>query len=184
MIGRRLDPLDDGVRLNHMTAKPPPHAVTPGSRFDSLAQEAYLSLWRTYDRLKAYEDELFSGYGLSAQQYNTLRLLEAAAPEVMTVQRLGEKLISRAPDMTRLLDRLEAGGWISRVRPPENRRSVHVTLTAKGRTLLAELSSKVRDCHERQLGHLTAEQQRRLIELLAAVRAPHEPEGSLWRPVK
>lgn len=170
------------VRLNRMTARTSLRTTSPNSRFDSLAQEAYLSLWRTYDRLKAFEDELFSGYGLSAQQYNTLRLLEAAAPEAMTVQRLGEKLISRAPDMTRLLDRLEAGGWISRVRPPENRRSVHVTLTPQGKSLLAELSDKVRDCHERQLGHLTAEQQRRLIELLALVRAPHEPEGSLWRP--
>lgn len=164
-----------------MTGKLPPSTVATGSRFDSLAQEAYLSLWRTYDRLKAFEDELFSGYGLSAQQYNTLRLLEAAAPEAMTVQRLGEKLISRAPDMTRLLDRLEAGGWISRVRPPQNRRSVHVTLTSQGIALLKELAGKVRDCHERQLGHLTTEQQQKLIELLAAVRKPHESDGSLWK---
>lgn len=177
-----LDPLRLPVRLNRMNRKPAPAVASNPARFDSLAQETYLSLWRTYDRLKALEDELFAGYGLSAQQYNTLRLLEAVAPEAMTVQRLAEKLISRAPDMTRLLDRLEAGGWISRIRPPENRRSVQVTLTPQGRGLLAELSDKVRDCHERQLGHLTASQQRQLIELLAAVRAPHEAEGSLWKP--
>lgn len=164
-----------------MTAKPPAGAASQNLRFDSIAQEAYLGLWRTYDRLKAFEDELFSEYGLSAQQYNTLRLLEAAAPDALTVQRLGEKLISRAPDMTRLLDRLEAGGWISRVRPPENRRSVHVTLTMKGQALLTELAPKVRDCHERQLGHLALDEQRQLIDLLAMVRKPHEPEGSLWK---
>lgn len=151
-------------------------------RFDSLAQEVYLNLWRTYDRLKLLEDGLFQPYGLSAQQYNTLRLLEGAAPERVTVQQLAERLISRAPDMTRLLDRLEAGGWISRARPPENRRVVEVALTASGKKLLDELSAKVRQCHERQLGHLTATQQRQLIELLAAAREPHEPEEGAWAP--
>ena len=150
-------------------------------RFDSLSQEAYLNLWRTYDRLKGVEDELFNAWSLSAQQYNTLRLLEAAHPEPVIVQQLGEKLISRAPEMTRLLDRLEAGGWIARTRQPENRRSVHVTLTAAGLKLLEELSSRVRDCHARQLGHLTAAQQRQLIELLSLARDPHEPDESAWK---
>ena len=77
------------------------------TRFDSLQQEAYLSLWRTYDRLKSLEDELFAEFDLSAQQYNSLRLLEAVQPGTMPTSALGNKLISRAPDMTRLLDRLE-----------------------------------------------------------------------------
>jgi DNA-binding MarR family transcriptional regulator len=149
-------------------------------RFDSLPQEAYLNLWRTYDRLRGVEDELFQPYGLSAQQYNTLRLLEAA-PSPLAVQHLAEKLISRAPDMTRLLDRLETRGWISRTRPPQNRRVVHVALTPKGRQLLDELAPKVRQCHERQLGHLTASQQRQLITLLTQARTPHEPPDSPWR---
>src|SRR4051812_4269394 len=106
-----------------MSRKNSPLAAARRSRFDSLAQETYLSLWRTYDRLKTLEEDLFASYGLSAQQYNTLRLLESAGPEPLTVQQLADKLISRAPDMTRLLDRLEVGGWISRIRPPENRRS-------------------------------------------------------------
>ncbi len=150
-------------------------------RFDSLAQETYLNLWRTYDRLKAIEEALFETCGLSPQQYNTLRLLEAATPAALTVQQLADKLISRAPDMTRLLDRLEAGGWIARVRPPENRRIVQVTLTDAGRKLLAQLAEQVRQCHERQLGHLTATQQKQLNQLLAAARQPHEPDGSPWR---
>lgn len=150
-------------------------------RFDSLAQETYLNLWRTYDRLKSLEDELFDGYGLSAQQYNTLRLLEMAHPQEITVQKLGERLISRAPDMTRLLDRLEARGWIARVRPPENRRIVQVTLTLSGVALLQELAPLVRKCHDRQLGHLTPEQQKQLIDLLTAAREPHEKSDSVWK---
>lgn len=170
--------------MRDMSRKTVRIAPPPRRRFDSLAQEAYLSLWRTYDRLKALEDELFGGQGLSAQQYNTLRLLEAAAPAAMTVQQLADKLISRAPDMTRLLDRLEAGGWIARVRPPENRRVVEVTLTPAGQDMLDELAANVRHCHERQLGHLTAAQQRQLIRLLAAARAPHELSDSPWKPGK
>lgn len=167
--------------MSDMNRKDVPMTVPQRRRFDSPAQEAYLSLWRTYDRLKALEDELFGGQGLSAQQYNTLRLLEAAAPAAITVQQLADKLISRAPDMTRLLDRLEAGGWIARLRPPENRRIVEVTLTPSGQQLLDDLAERVRQCHERQLGHLTAAQQRQLIQLLAAARAPHEALDSPWK---
>jgi len=164
-----------------MNPNPPRGTSTSHRRFDSLAQEVYLSLWRTYDRLKAFEDELFSDYGLSAQQYNTLRLLEAAAPTAITVQHLADKLISRAPDMTRLLDRLEDRGWIARLRPPENRRVVQVTLTPSGQSLLEALSLKVQACHSRQLGHLTKTQQQQLIQLLAAARQPHELDGSPWK---
>jgi DNA-binding MarR family transcriptional regulator len=171
----------EAAKLRSMTRKPP---LAKRRRFDSLAQEAYLHLWRTYDRLKLLEDELFQPFGLSAQQYNTLRLLEFAAPAPLSVQQLAEKLISRAPDMTRLLDRLEAGGWISRARPANNRRVVEVSLTETGRTLLSELAEQVSDCHERQLGHLTAAQQRELIQLLSAARAPHEPTDSPWTAPK
>ena len=90
------------------------------TRFDSLQQEAYLNLWRTYDRLKVVEDELFVQFDLSAQQYNALRLLDAVHPGAMPTLALGQRLISRAPDMTRMLDRLEERGLVQRERRPEN----------------------------------------------------------------
>src|SRR5262249_39740112 len=96
------------------------------SRFDTLQQEAYLSLWRTYDRLKSLEDAMFAEFDLSAQQYNSLRLLEAVHPATMPTSALGNKLISRAPDMTRLLDRLEERGLVRRERRSDNRRVVEV----------------------------------------------------------
>lgn len=149
-------------------------------RFDSNAQEAYLNLWRTYDRLKAFEEELFAAVGISAQQYNTLRLLQAVSPGSLTVQGIGAKLISRAPDMTRLLDRLEHRGWITRLRREENRRVVDVSITAAGLHLLKQLADQVVTCHERQLGHLTPEELRLLSDLLAKARAPHEELGGPW----
>jgi DNA-binding MarR family transcriptional regulator len=152
----------------------------PGS-FDSSQQEAYLSLWRTYDRLRALEDELFSKYDLTAQQYNTLRLLEAKAPEAMLTSAIGQRLISRAPDITRLLDRLEQRGLVTRNRPADNRRTVQVSIAPAGLELLAELARPVRECHAKQLGHLPAESLKKLIELLRQARRPHEDSDSNWQ---
>jgi DNA-binding MarR family transcriptional regulator len=150
------------------------------TRFDSLQQEAYLNLWRTYDRLKVIEDELFAKHDLSAQQYNALRLLETVHPGTMPTLALGQKLISRAPDMTRMLDRLEERSLVQRERRPENRRVVEVAIAPAGLELLEELSSQVREGHKRQLGHMTARELKQLIELLQAARNPHEEEGSRW----
>src|SRR5438105_9824223 len=86
-------------------------------RFDSLEQEVFLNLWRTYDRLRALEDELFGRYELTPQQYNVLRLLRAQHPQTLPTLTLGERLVSRAPDITRMLDKLEQRGLIERQRP-------------------------------------------------------------------
>lgn len=153
---------------------------TQHRRFDSLEQETFLQLWRTYDRLKAFEDEMFSRFELSAQQYNTLRLLKSAAPELLTVQGIGSRLISRAPDMTRLLDRLEERGLVQRTRRSDNRRVVDVGITADGIALLDQLAEPVRECHHRQLGHLAEPRLRQLVELLAAARHPHEDSDGPW----
>ena len=150
-------------------------------RFDSLQQEAYLSLWRTYDRLKSLEDELFAEFDLSAQQYNSLRLLEAVHPGTMPTSALGNRLISRAPDMTRLLDRLEERQLVHRERRSDNRRVVEIGITAAGLQLLEQLMPTVRECHNKQLGHLSEKELKQLLELLHAVRLPHEDEDSLWR---
>lgn len=147
------------------------------SRFDSLEQAAFLNLWRTYDRLKAFEDELFAGHGLSAQQYNALRLLRAAHPQTLATLALGARLISRAPDMTRMLDKLEQQKLVRRERRSENRREVAVGITARGLKLLDELANPLRECHRRQLGHLSESNLRELVKLLSAARAPHEERG-------
>lgn len=148
--------------------------------FDSLEQEAYLNLWRTYDRLRTLEDELFGRHDLAAQQYNALRLLRGARPERLPTLALASRLISRAPDITRLLDKLEERGLIARERLPENRRVVLVGITDAGLMLLAELDAAVRACHDQQLGHMRAGDLRTLNELLRAARKPHEAAESEW----
>ncbi|MFO0930706.1 MAG: MarR family transcriptional regulator [Gemmataceae bacterium] len=148
--------------------------------FDSPEQEVFLNLWRTYDHLRALEDELFGRYDLTAQQYNALRLLRAVHPDGMATLQLASRLISRAPDITRLLGKLEDRGLVRRDRLAENRRVVRVAITAAGLELLDEMAAPVLDCARRQVGHLTDDEQRRLIELLKAARRPHEDPATRW----
>jgi DNA-binding MarR family transcriptional regulator len=150
-------------------------------KFDSLPQEVYLSLWRTFDRLRALEEELFDAWELTGQQYNVLRLLQASHPEPVPTLQLSNRLISRAPDITRMLDKLEQHGWIERLRSDEDRRSVMVRLTETGTKLLKKMSEAVRKVHVAQVGHLSVDEMRTLCDLLSRVREPHEPELSPWR---
>jgi DNA-binding MarR family transcriptional regulator len=160
---------------------PQPRQARKGRPFDSLEQEVFLNLWRTYDRLRLLEDELFGRHDLTPQQYNALRLLAAAHPGRLRTLDLAGRLVSRAPDVTRLLDKLAHRGLIERDRPADNRRVVHVGITAAGLALLDELRDPVRACHARQLGHLSQKELRELIALLGAARQPHEDAASRWR---
>ena len=149
-------------------------------RFDSAEQEAYLNLWRTYDLLKRIEDRLFVEHDLTAQQYNALRLLRGEHPATMPTLTLARRLVSPAPDITRMLDKLEARGLVQRRRPADNRRVVQVGITHAGRELLKQLDEPVRQCGRRQLGHLSPAQLTQLTELLRKARRPHEDGDGPW----
>jgi DNA-binding MarR family transcriptional regulator len=150
-------------------------------KFDSVQQEAYLAIWRTYDRLRAIEEALFSEWNLSAQQYNVLRLLESANPGKIPTLSLTKRLISRAPDITRMLDRLEENGWIERERSLEDRRAVLVGITKTGLDLIKQLRRPLAQCHEKQMGHLTPNELKTLCDLLSRVREPHETDDGFWK---
>lgn len=168
--GRNSDPIMAGSpkKKNHR------------SRFDSIEQEVFLNLWRTYDCLKSIEESLFDRFELSAQQYNALRLLRSAFPDSMPTLTLGRRLISRGPDTTRMLDRLERRGLVTRQRLSDNRRVVAVAITETGLALLAEMDGPVREMHRKQLGHLGPSEQSQLIDLLRAARLPHEDASCDW----
>jgi DNA-binding MarR family transcriptional regulator len=158
-----------------------PHKQSAKVRhFDSPEQEAFLNLWRTYDRLRAYEDELFGRWGLTPQQYNVLRLLRGSHPHKLPTLALAARLVSRAPDITRMLDKLERGALIERERQVENRRVVRIGITDEGLVLLRKLDAVVRECHAKQLGHLNRTELRAMIEMLRAARQPHETRDSDW----
>ena len=161
-----------------LSAKPRP---APARRFDSREQEAYLALWRTYDRLRALEDATFAEFDLTPQQYNVLRLLKASQPEPVPTLGLVSRLVSKAPDVTRMLDKLAARGLLTRTRSETDRRTVLVAITPAGLALLDQIAGPLRDCHKRQLGHLSAAELDALTGLLKAARDPHEPPGSPWK---
>ena len=149
-------------------------------KFDSPEQEVYLSVWRTYDRLRALEDGLFAGLDLTPQQYNVLRILQAVAPRPIPTLKISERLISRAPDITRMIDKLEQRGLVTRVRSQEDRRTVFVAITEAGLQLLTELQGSVERMHREQAGHLSQADSADLCRLLKKLRKPHEGTGSSW----
>jgi len=168
----------DGYKWGMSTVR----AIRPtATRFDSSEQEAFLNLWRTYDRLRVLEDELFAGFDLTPQQYNALRLLRAVHPGTLPTLALADRLVSRAPDITRMLDKLGERRLISRDRPQENRRVVRIGITAAGLALLSEIAGPLRQCHSRQLGHMASGDLRKLTALLRTARKPHESQESTWR---
>ena len=160
-----------------------PRSANPkrANRFDSPEQEVYLGLWRTYDRLRELEDELFVGWDITNQQYNVLRLLEAAHPAAVATQTVLKRLVSRAPDATRVLDKLAERKWIRRERSSEDRRAYWLGITEAGMAVLKEIAEPLRACHKRQLGHLNIAQLKQLTTLLQAVREPHELDDSPWK---
>ncbi len=131
---------------------------------------AYLELLRTADALSRGPAQALKAEDLSLTQYNALRILRGA-PDGLTCGQIGERMITREPDITRLLDRLEKRGLISRSRDAKDRRAVQSKITARGLEALARLDEPMQEVHRKQLGHLGAERLRALSELLAACRS-------------
>jgi DNA-binding MarR family transcriptional regulator len=150
--------------------------VAKRKKYDSIEQEAYLSLWRTYDRLKGIEEQLFDQWKITPQQYNVLRLLHASHPLPIATLALSNRLISKAPDITRMLDKLETSGFIGRTRSSEDRRAVLVNITSIGQRLVRDIAKPLADSHQQQLGHMSHHDLHTLCELLQLARDPHETD--------
>jgi DNA-binding MarR family transcriptional regulator len=145
--------------------------------FASAEQEACLNLLRTHDHFETEFGRLFQTYGLSAPQYNVLRILRGAsaaegAEDGLPCLEIGARMITRMPDITRLVDRLEAARppLVERSRTAEDRRKVLVRITPAGLDLLARLDEPVLELHDRLLGHLTRAELAELNRLLVKAR--------------
>jgi DNA-binding MarR family transcriptional regulator len=138
--------------------------------FSSLQQEAHLSVVRTASALTDQVEDLLKPYGISSTQYNVLRILRGAGDEGLCRNELRDRMLTRMPDMTRLLDRMEEAGLVTRARERDDRRMVLTRITARGLELLGELDRPVTELHRDQLARLTDEQLRSLIDLLRVVR--------------
>ena len=140
--------------------------------FHSLQEEAYLNILRTASQVTDAFEILLKPTGITLVQYNVLRILRGSEPDGLCRNELRDRMLNRMPDVTRLLDRMEESGLVSRSREEADRRQVRTQLTPRARRLVDELDAKVWAEHQRQLGHMSEEQLTTLIELLTAARHP------------
>jgi DNA-binding MarR family transcriptional regulator len=144
--------------------------------FVSLEEEAFLGLQRTASVLLQSLGRELKGHDLTPAQYNTLRILRGAEPDVLTsggltCGEIGERLVSPGPDVTRLLDRLEQRGLITRLRDAGDRRVVRARITEQGLDLLSHLDEPVGRMLGRLLGNLGQERLRTFVALLDEARS-------------
>lgn len=140
--------------------------------FPSRYEEAALNLRRTEAVLGEAFDRTLAPFGISATQYNVLRILRGAGAAGLCRNEIRDRLISRMPDVTRLLDRMEEAGLITRTRSATDRRMVFTLITDSGRELVDALDAPVAAAHATRLGHLSDEQLQTLIDLLELARRP------------
>jgi len=138
--------------------------------FRSLEDEAYLNLLRTADALLRKEVELLKAHGLSPTQYNALRILRGAGSDGVTCSEMSDRMLTKDPDVTRLVDRLQSRGFIERARSDQDRRVVRTRITTAGLDLLAKLDEPSDKWTRGQLGHMTRAELRDFIRLLERAR--------------
>ena len=136
-----------------------------------LEEEAALNVVRTADAVMMAVGEVLKPHLLSATQYNVLRILRGAGEDGASCKDIGSRMVARDPDITRLMDRLEQRGLVTRDRAKEDRRVVTHRLTKAGVELVNELDRPIEAAHKRTMGHMKAEKLRELVGLLEEVRA-------------
>jgi DNA-binding MarR family transcriptional regulator len=168
-VRKKKDPLDD-IRSNEDNegVRSPRQTVSSGR--NKCPEEAlYLELVRTTELLSRPFLELMKAEEISPAQYNVLRILRGA-PDGLTCGEIGNRMISRDPDITRLLDRLEKRALVCRSRDDKDRRVVLTRISPQGLDLLDRLDEPVCETHRRLLGHLGPQRMAALSEMLAACR--------------
>jgi DNA-binding MarR family transcriptional regulator len=146
------------------------HEIKQSKPFTSVEAETHLNIERTAAVLGHAFAERLKPYGITSTQYNVLRILRGAGAEGLCRNEVRDRLVAQVPDVTRLLDRLEASGLIERARGTTDRRLVSTKITPAGLKLLEQLDEPVVEMHRKLLGHMAPEQLRSLIELLAVAR--------------
>ena len=109
-------------------------------------------------------------YGVTPAQYNVLRILRGSHPKTLTCSALGQRLLDRTPDVTRLLNRLDRRGFIRRARAEHDRRVVEVGITDEGRALLSRMDADIEAVEQRLMQHLSPDEHRHLSALLDRIR--------------
>ena len=154
-----------------MTSPKLQHELKKRQPFACPEEEATLSVWRTSDRLQIRLDRLLRQHGLTASQYNVLRILRGEG-KPLPILEIASRTVAVVPGITGLIDRLEQAGLVSRLRCDRDRRVIYVALTDHGAATLADLDEPLLALHRKLLGHLSQTEMKELIRLLEKVRGP------------
>jgi len=148
------------------------------SKRDSVSPEAqvFVALLRVAELLTQDADLLIKGHGLTGTQYNVLRILRGAGPGGLPCRAIGDRMISRDPDMTRLLDRMEKRSLIIRERQTEDRRVIKTRITPAGLEILKKLDTPVDELHKKQFRPLSGSRLKTLSDALDELLAAFAPE--------
>ncbi len=136
----------------------------------SLENRIFVALLQAADTLGQEAEQFLKAAGLTGAQYNVLRILRGAGPEGLPCRGIGDRMISHDPDMTRLLDRMEKRGLITRERQTDDRRVVKARITPQALSLLKTFDQPVHELHKRQFRHISAARLKILSDLLEEVR--------------
>jgi DNA-binding MarR family transcriptional regulator len=147
-------------------------------------EDLFVSLQHAADKLLQGVELLLKSHGLSPAQYNVLRILRGAGPAGLSCRDISLRMVTRDPDMTRLLDRLDKLGFISRERAKNDRRVVTTRITPRALNLLKRLDPAMRELHRRQLRHLPAPRLKLLSQLLEQILAPAPAQEKLSKAGK
>ena len=147
----------------------------PKHSLPSLEARAFVALLTAADRLSQDAEDLVKEYGLTGTQYNVLRILRGAEPSGLACKGISDRMISHDPDMTRLLDRMEKRGLITRERQTDDRRVVKTRITAQGLEILKKLDHPIQQLHERQFQDMSEGRLKALASALEEI-IPKTPE--------
>ena len=145
-------------------------ALKQNRPFVSVQQEAFLSILRTASELSHASDKFLREFGITQPQYNVLRILRGAGTEGLCRNEISARMVAATPDMSRLLDRIERSGWITREQDENDRRQVSTSITDSGRKLLAAVEGPVNQQTHRLLEGVKSSDLKMLLDVLAQIR--------------
>jgi len=135
------------------------------------AQRAFIELVRVHEKLYSELQHFFADHGVTMQQFNVLRILYVRDDGGgLSCHQIGERLLNRVPDITRLLDRLEKAGLVEPLRSKADRRVVLTRLTPAGTALVERIHEPLMAEHERQMAHMSPDELEQLCGLLARLQ--------------
>jgi DNA-binding MarR family transcriptional regulator len=144
------------------------------SKVAPLEDRVFVAILKAADELAQEAEQLIRTADLTGTQYNVLRILRGAGPEGLACRAIGDRMITHDPDITRLLDRMEKRGLITRERQKDDRRVVNTRITPQGLALIKPLDQPVRELHKKQFRHMAGARLKTLYDLLEEIRRDHQ----------